>query len=141
MADFDPRLTFDSFVVGPANRLASAAARRAADSPGRSYNPLFIYSASGLGKTHILAAVAHEATRGNGNRKVLYQAAESYLEELAEALRNGQQDSLRERYRSLDFLLLDDVQFLAGQPQAQEMLLSTLDALTASGKQIVLASD
>jgi chromosomal replication initiation ATPase DnaA len=141
MADFDPRLTFDSFVVGPANRLASAAARRAADSPGRSYNPLFIYSASGLGKTHILAAVAHQATRANGERKVLYLAVESYLEELAEALRTGTQDALRERYRGLDVLLLDDVQFLAGQPQAQEMLLSTLDALTAAGDQVVLASD
>jgi chromosomal replication initiator protein len=141
MADFDPRLTFDSFVVGPANRLASAAARRAADSPGRSYNPLFIYSASGLGKTHILAAVAHQATRSNGDRKVLYLAVESYLEEMAEALRSGTQDTLRERYRSLDVLLLDDVQFLAGQPQAQEMLLSTLDALTAVGHQVVLASD
>jgi chromosomal replication initiation ATPase DnaA len=141
MADLDLKLTFESFVVGPANRLASAAARRAADSPGRSYNPLFIYSASGLGKTHILAAVANEATRANGHSKVLYQAAESYLEELAEALRSGRQDSLREHYRSLDFLLLDDVQFLAGQPQAQEMLLSTLDTLTASGRQIILASD
>jgi chromosomal replication initiation ATPase DnaA len=140
MGNLDPKLTFENFVVGPANRLASAAARRAADSPGSSYNPLFVYSASGMGKTHILAAVAHEATRTNG-RRVLYLSADSYLEELAEALRTGRQDALRERYRTLDFLLLDDVQFLAGQPQAQEMLLSTLDALTSAGKQVVLASD
>jgi chromosomal replication initiation ATPase DnaA len=140
MADVDPKHTFENFVVGPANRLASAAARRAADSPGRSYNPLFIYSASGMGKTHILAAVTHEAQRANG-RRVMYQGAESYLEELADALRTGRQDELRERHRSLDVLLLDDVQFLAGQPQAQEMLLSTLDALASAGKQVVLASD
>jgi chromosomal replication initiation ATPase DnaA len=141
MAEIDSRLTFDNFVVGPANRLASAAARRAAESPGRSYNPLFIYSASGLGKTHILAAVAHQATRANGDRKVLYLAVESYIEELTEALRTGSQELLRDAYRNLDVLLLDDVQFLAGQPQAQEMLLSTLDSLTAVGRQVVLASD
>src|SRR5262245_12778250 len=140
MAELDPKLTFESFVVGPANRLASAAARRAADSPGRGYNPLFIYSPSGMGKTHILGAIAHAASRGNG-RKVLYLASDSYLEELAEALRTGRQDAVRDRYRALDFFLLDDVQFLAGQAQAQEMLLSTLDALTAAGKQVVLASD
>ena len=141
MTDLDPKLTFDNFVVGPANRLACAAARRAADSPGKSYNPLFIYSASGLGKSHILAAVAHYATRSERRLGVLYQAVEGYLGELAEALERGAQDSLRERYRSLDLLLLDDIQFLAGQPQAQEMLLSTLDTLTTSGGQIVLASD
>jgi chromosomal replication initiation ATPase DnaA len=141
MTDVDSRLTFENFVVGPANRLASAAARRAAESPGRSYNPLFIYSASGLGKTHILAAVAHQATRANGDRKVLYLAVESYIDELAQALRTGSQESLRDHYRTLDVLLLDDVQFLAGQPQAQEMLLSTLDSLTAVGHQVVLASD
>ena len=140
MAELDPKLTFESFVVGPANRLANAAARRAADSPGRGYNPLFIYSPSGMGKTHILGAIAHAASRANG-RKVLYLASDSYLEELAEALRNGRQDAVRDRYRTLDFFLLDDVQFLAGQAQAQEMLLSTLDALTAAAKQVVLASD
>ena len=141
MADLDPRLTFETFVVGPANRLASAAARRAADSPGESYNPLFIYSASGLGKSHLLCAIAHLAARVHDKRKVLYQTLERYLEELADALEAGEQEALRERYRALDLLLMDDVQFLAGQPQAQEMLLSTLDALSGAGNQIALASD
>ncbi len=141
MTDLDPKLTFDTFVVGPANRLASAAARRAADSPGTSYNPLFLYSASGLGKTHILAAVAHHATKVNPRLRVLYQALEGYLDELERALEEGGRDGMKERYRDLDILLLDDVQFLAGQPEAQEMLLGTLDALTASESQIVLASD
>jgi chromosomal replication initiator protein len=136
MSDLDPKLTFDSFVVGPANRLASAAARRAADSPGTSYNPLFLYSAPGLGKTHILNAVAHQSRAKEG--KVEYMALEEYLERLESSLKGGQRDGL---YSDLDILLLDDVQFLTGQPEAQEMLLKTLDQLSASGGQIVLASD
>ena len=141
MADLDPKLTFESFVVGPANRLASAAARRAAESPGTSYNPLFIYSASGLGKTHMLAAIAHQARKHNESLRLSYQALEEFLEELADALEKGSRDAHRDRYRELDVLLLDDVQFLAGQAEAQEMLLGTLDSLTTAGGQIVLASD
>ena len=141
MSDLDPKLTFDSFVVGPANRLANAAARRAADSPGTSYNPLFVYSASGLGKSHILTAVAHHTVKHHPDRSLMYQALEGYLGELAEALEAGSREGLRDRYADLDLLLLDDVQFLTGQPEAQEMLLRTLDQLSASGSQIVLASD
>jgi chromosomal replication initiator protein len=139
MSDLDPKLTFESFVVGPANRLASAAARRAADSPGTSYNPLFLYSAPGLGKTHILTAIAHKSAIGDENAKVEYMALEEYLERLESSLQSG--DGERNVYQDLDILLLDDVQFLTGQPEAQEMLLKTLDQLSASGGQIVLASD
>ena len=141
MADLDPKFTFDSFVVGPANRLASAAARRTAESPGESYNPLFIYSASGLGKTHILCAIAHRVAKADSSHELLYETLESYLGDLTEALEAGSEYGLKDRYRALDVLLMDDVQFLADQPQAQEMLLTTLDSLTASGKQVVLASD
>jgi hypothetical protein len=141
MTDLDPKLTFDSFVVGPANRLASAAARRAADAPGTSYNPLFIYSASGLGKSHILSCGGPSAQKGNARLRATYQTIEGYLDDLAQALESGQRDRMRDEYRDLDILLLDDVQFLANQPEAQEMLLGTLDALTMSGSQIVLASD
>lgn len=141
MSDLDPKLTFDSFVVGPSNRLASAAARRAADSPGTSYNPLFLYSASGLGKTHILTAIAHQSRRSDGDRKVEYMALEEYLEQLESTLGAGQRDGFKDRYGDLTILLLDDVQFLTGQPEAQEMLLKTLDQLSAGGSQIVLASD
>jgi len=137
MSDLDPKLTFESFVVGPANRLASAAARRAAESPGTSYNPLFLYSAPGLGKTHILMAIAHHSGSSEGVN-VAYMALEEYLERLEESLKAGRRDDL---YDELDILLLDDVQFLTGQPEAQEMLLKTLDHLTAAGGQIVLASD
>lgn len=136
MSDLDPKLTFDSFVVGPANRLASAAARRAAESPGTSYNPLFLYSRPGLGKTHILTAIAHKSDPGLA---VEYMALEQYLERLEGSLKAGSGD--RDLYGDLDILLLDDVQFLTGQPEAQEMLLKTLDQLSASGGQIVLASD
>jgi chromosomal replication initiator protein len=137
MSDLDPKLTFESFVVGPANRLASAAARRAAESPGTSYNPLFLYSASGLGKTHILNAIAHHSVKGDA-KKVEYMALEQYLERLEDSLQAGKGDGL---YGDLDILLLDDVQFLTGQPEAQEMLLKTLDQLSTAGGQIVLASD
>jgi len=139
--EFDPRLTFETFVIGPANRLAAAAAKRVAESPGVSYNPLFLYSASGLGKSHILAAIAQHSGRQAPTRRVVYQTLEGYLEELALSLQKGGADLTRDRYSEVDILLLDDVQFLTGQPQAQEMLLRTLDTLTARGGQVVLASD
>jgi chromosomal replication initiator protein len=139
MSDLDPKLTFGSFVVGPANRLASAAARRAAESPGTSYNPLFLYSAPGLGKTHILTAIAHKSGKVDKALRVEYMALEEYLDRLEGSLKTGDAD--KGLYSELDILLLDDVQFLTGQPEAQEMLLKTLDHLTSAGGQIVLASD
>ncbi len=139
MPELDPKLTFESFVVGPANRLASAAARRAAESPGKSYNPLFLYSAPGLGKTHILTAIAHRSQAVDEALKVEYMALEEYLDKLEGTLKAGNGD--KGLYGELDILLLDDVQFLTGQPEAQEMLMRTLDQLSASGGQIVLASD
>ncbi len=141
VTSFDPKLTFETFVVGPANRLASAAARRSADSPGAGYNPLFLYSASGLGKSHILSAIAHHALKGDPGRTVMYQTLEGYLDDLTRSLEQGGTGAGRDHYAHADVLLLDDVQFLTGQPQAQEMLLRTLDALTARGAQVVLASD
>jgi chromosomal replication initiation ATPase DnaA len=141
MTDLDPKFTFDAFVVGPANRLAAAAARRAADAPGTSYNPLFVYSASGLGKSHILSAIAHQARKTGSATNVQYMALEEYLKELEGALESGQPEAFKEKYGHLDILLLDDVQFLTGQPEAQEMLLRTLDELSSAGSQIVLASD
>lgn len=138
MSELDPKLTFESFVVGPANRLASAAARRAAESPGTSYNPLFLYSAPGLGKTHILTAIAHKSAKMDGELKVEYMALEEYLEWLEGTLQSG---NGRDLSGELDILLIDDVQFLTGQSEAQEMLLKTLDQISATGGQIVLASD
>ena len=139
--DLDPRFTFETFIVGPANRLAAAAARRVADAPGTSYNPLFIYSSSGLGKSHILNGIAHYAARVHPGYGVTYRAVESFLQELTEALQEGSEAELRERYQELHILLLDDVQFLTGQKEAQEILLRLLDGMNKSGGQVVLASD
>lgn len=139
--ELDPRLSFDTFVVGPTNRLASAAARRAAESPGRSYNPLFLYSASGLGKSHILTAIGHLAVRTHPGANIVYETLEGYLDQLTRALQEGRGDRVREQYEGADVLLLDDVQFLTGQDQAQEMLLRALDTLTSRDAQVVLASD
>jgi chromosomal replication initiator protein len=141
VAGFDPKHTFETFVVGPANRLAAAAARRAAESPGSSYNPLFLYSASGLGKSHILSAIAQHAISGDESREVFYQTLEGYLDDLTRSLGDGGERGGRDPYAGADILLLDDIQFLTGQAQAQEMLLRTLDALTTRGAQVVLASD
>jgi chromosomal replication initiator protein len=137
----DSRMTFETFVVGPANRLAFAAARRSAESPGASYNPLFLYSASGLGKSHILSAIAQHALRGEPGIKVVYQTLEGYLDDLMRDLERGVEDDVRVRYSDADILLLDDVQFLTGQGQAQEMLLRTLDEVASRKGQVVLASD
>lgn len=139
--DLDPRFTFDSFIVGPANRLAAAAARRVADAPGTSYNPLFIYSSSGLGKSHILNGIAHYAARVHPGFGVVYVTVESFLNELTQAVQAGSEEELRQRYEELHILLLDDVQFFTGQKEAQEMLLRLLDRMSKSGGQIVLASD
>ena len=139
--DLDPRFTFESFIVGPANRLAAAAARRVADAPGTSYNPLFIYSSSGLGKSHILNGIAHYAARVHPGFGVVYVTVESFLNELTQAIQDGAEEELRQRYEQLHILLLDDVQFFTGQKEAQEILLRLLDGMSKSGGQIVLASD
>lgn len=140
-SELDPRLTFESFVVGPANRLASAAARRAADSPGTSYNPLFLYSDTGLGKTHVLVAIAHRAKKINPDLRISYLAMDRFLEQLAHAQGTGNESAILDRLKDTDVLLVDDVHHLSGKPDAQEILLHTLDTLSESGGQIVLASD
>ena len=138
--DLDPRFAFDSFVVGPGNRLASASARRVADAPGTSYNRLFIYSSSGLGKSHILNGIAHYAARVHPAFGVVYMTVESFLNELTHAVQTGSAQELRQRYEELHILLLDGVQFFIGQNEAQEMLLRFLDGMSKSGGQVVLAT-
>ena len=140
-SDLDPKFTFDTFVVGPANRLAAAAARRVSDAPGTSYNPLFIYSSSGLGKSHILNSIAHHAARVHPGFGVAYVTVETFLNELMQAIQSGSEEEFRARYAELDILLLDDVQFFTGQKEAQEILLRLLDEMSKSGGQVVLASD
>jgi len=141
MAKLDPHFTFENFVVGPANRLASAAARRAAERPGVSYNPLFIHASSGLGKTHVLGAIARHVAKVSPHKRVEYQTAQEFLREFVQVPGLRDQKEVRDRYRELDILLVDDVQFLTTQSDVQALLLLTLDTLTGDGKQVVLASD
>jgi len=141
MAKLDPKLTFENFVVGPANRLASAAARRAAERPGVSYNPLFIHAPSGLGKTHLLGAMARHVAKVSPGKKVAYQTAREFLRQFVQAVESEDGGGVQDRYGDLDILLLDDIQFLTTQEDVQDHLLLTLDTLTGEGKQVVLAGD
>lgn len=138
--DLDPRFTFDAFVVGPANRLAVAASRRVADAPGTTYNPLFIYSASGLGKTHLLSAIGHKAANLH-DTDVVFETLEGLMEQISVAMEAGEPDAFRGRLRGAGVLLLDDVQFAAGHRQTQEELIRAWDALSSRGAQVVLTSD
>jgi chromosomal replication initiator protein len=137
----DPRFTFDSYIVGTANRLAAAAARRVADAPGSAYNPLFLYSASGLGKTHLISAIGNHIKRVHRDLHVIYDTLEHLMESVMEAIQAGERDAFRSRLRNAAVLLLDDVQFLAGRRGAQDELLRAWDGLLARGGQVVLASD
>ena len=133
------RLTFDSFVVGACNRLAYAASRAVAEAPGRSHNPLYLYGPVGLGKTHLLHAIGAQA-RAAG-RTVRYVTAEQFTNEYLAALHSRGAPAFRERYRSLDVLLLDDVQFLSGKTATQEGFLHTFNALVDAGRQVAVAAD
>lgn len=137
----DGRYRFDNYVVGSANRLAVAAARAVAESPGTVYNPLFIYSGSGLGKTHLMAALADHARAARPELRVEYSSLEDLVDELHAAVGAGRSEALAQRWKQLDLLLLDDVQFLTGRPETQSELLRLFNVLHASGRQIVMASD
>jgi chromosomal replication initiator protein len=139
--ELDPRLTFDSYIVGTANRLAAAAARRVAEAPGSAYNPLFIYSGSGLGKTHLITAIGNHIVRAHRDLHVIYDTLDHLMESVMEAIQAGERDAFRSRLRNASVLLLDDVQFLAGRRGAQDELLRAWDGLLARGGQVVLASD
>jgi chromosomal replication initiation ATPase DnaA len=139
--ELDPRFTFDSFVVGPANRLASAAARRVAELPGAAYNPLFLYGASGLGKTHLITSIGHHARRLHPQLSIVYDTLEHFMEEAMAAIEQGQRDAFRNRVRDIGLLMLDDVQFVAGRRGAQDELLRVLDGISGRSGQIILASD
>jgi chromosomal replication initiator protein len=135
----NPRYTFDSFVVGPSNRLAFSAAQAVAEAPGVSYNPLFLYSGAGLGKTHLLQAIGRTcALRG---MSVLYVTSEQFTNEFIAAIRNRTTEDFRKRFRSVQMLLVDDVQFLSGKEQTHEGFFHTFNDLHNSGNQVVVSSD
>ena len=137
----NPRFTFDNFVVGSSNQFAHAAARAVAEQPSRSYNPLFLYGGVGLGKTHLMHAIAQEILLRTPDARVLYLSAERFLNELINALRFERMHDFKRRYRSLDVLLMDDVQFIAGKDSTQEEFFHTFNALHDAQKQIVVTSD
>ncbi|HVS63214.1 MAG TPA: chromosomal replication initiator protein DnaA [Thermoanaerobaculia bacterium] len=138
---FDRRYRFDSFVVGSSNQFASAAARAVADAPGQSYNPLFLYGGVGLGKTHLLHAVGQEILARHPRLQILYLSAEQFVNELINSIRFDRMPAFRERYRTIDVLLIDDVQFLANKERTQEEFFHTFNTLYGAQRQIILSSD
>jgi len=139
---FNPRNTFGEFVVGTGNQFAHAACIAAADQPGDTYNPLFIYGGVGLGKTHLASAIGHRLQRdGEGLRRVIFMSAESFTNELIGSLKANRMREFQEKFRGADALLLDDVEFLAGSERTQEELFHTFDSLHSAHRQIVLTSD
>jgi len=139
--NLNPNYTFDSYVVGPANQFAHAAAMAAANSPSRTYNPLFIYGGVGLGKTHLMQAIGNHVASKKPRAKICYITSESFTNEYIEALQNNSVSMFRKKYRKIDMLMIDDIQFLDGKARLQEEFFHTFNALFESHKQIILTSD
>ncbi len=137
----NPRYTFSNFVVGSFNELAHAAAQSIVQSPGGAYNPLFVYGGVGLGKTHLIQAVGNALLSRNPHAKVRYTPSEKYMIEIVEALRNQSMNALKEKYRSVDLLIMDDIQFIAKTEKMQEEFFHTFNALYERNKQIIISSD
>jgi chromosomal replication initiator protein DnaA len=139
---FDPKYTFNTFVIGSSNQFAHAACQAVSRQPGQSYNPLFIFGGAGLGKTHLLRAIGHELYQTKPNLRILFLTSEAFTNELIQAIRNEKMREFREKYRNgCDVLLLDDVHFLAGKERTQEEFFYTFNFLHESRKQIVITSD
>ena len=137
----NPNYSFDTFVVGDNNRFAHAAALAVAEAPATAYNPLFLYGGVGLGKTHLMHAIGNEVLRKNNNFKVVYVTSEVFTNEFINSVRDNSTDNFRKKYRDIDVLLIDDIQFIAGKEKTQEELFHTFNFLKENNKQIVLSSD
>ncbi|MGZ5404821.1 MAG: DnaA ATPase domain-containing protein, partial [Nocardioides sp.] len=137
----NPKYTFETFVIGSSNRFPHAAAVAVAEAPGKAYNPLLVYGESGLGKTHLLHAIGHYVRSLYTGAKVRYVSSEEFTNEFINAIRDDRQDRFKRRYRDVDVLLIDDIQFLEGKTQTQEEFFHTFNTLHNANKQIVLTSD
>ncbi|WP_462332267.1 chromosomal replication initiator protein DnaA [Schwartzia sp. (in: firmicutes)] len=140
-SSMNPKYTFDTFVTGSSNKLAHAAALAVAEAPGKAYNPLFMYGSVGLGKTHLMQAIGNQILQNDPTKRVLYISSEKFTNELINSIMEGKSESFRQKYRTIDVLLVDDIQFLYKKEHTQEEFFRTFNTLYDAGKQIILSSD
>ena len=137
----NPKYTFENFIIGPSNQFSHAAAKKVAEAPGKAYNPLFIYGGVGLGKTHLITAIGNAVIDKSPEISVIYVSAEQFTNEVVSAIRHEKMGELKDKYRNVDLLLLDDIHFIANKTQTQEEFFHTFNAIYERQKQIVISSD